>query len=136
MAIYMPSPSASSMVCSIAISAASDGSCSHRRAAMILSGVMLLVTVWMFYAIPKGFIPSEDNNNLIMFTLAQQGISYESMKQHQLALAAMITKEPAIEDYFASIGPGGPGGASNSGIVFMHLKPRSQRSVSVDRAHQ
>jgi HAE1 family hydrophobic/amphiphilic exporter-1 len=105
----------------------------HRRGAMILSGVMLIATVWMFYAIPKGFIPSEDSGNMILLTLAQQGISFESMKQHQLALAAMVSKEPAVDDYFVSIGPGGPGGASNSGIVFCHLKPRSERSMTVDQ---
>ena len=32
----------------------------RRRAAIVLSGIMLLATVWMFYAIPKGFVPSED----------------------------------------------------------------------------
>ena len=105
----------------------------HRRATMILSGAMLVATIFMFYAIPKGFIPSEDNNNLIMFTLAQQGISFESMKKHQLELAKLVAKEPAIDDFFISIGPGGPGGSSNSGILFCHLKPRSQRSMSVDQ---
>src|ERR1700731_3796285 len=50
----------------------------RRRAAIVLSGIMLIATVWMFYAIPKGFVPSEDRGDLIMFTLAQQGISFQS----------------------------------------------------------
>ncbi len=108
----------------------------RRRATMILSGVMLLATIWMFYAIPKGFVPSEDLGDMVMFTLAQQGISFEAMKEHQLALAKMVSKEPAVEHFFASIGPGGPGGSSNSGILFCHLKPRNQRSMSVDQLIQ
>src|SRR5208282_52104 len=108
----------------------------HRRATMVLSGVMLFATAWMFYAIPKGFVPSEDRGDLIMFTLAQQGISFQSMQEHQLALAKMVSKEPAIAHYFASIGPGGPGGSSNSGILFCHLKPRNQRKMSVDQLIQ
>jgi HAE1 family hydrophobic/amphiphilic exporter-1 len=108
----------------------------RRRAAIVLSGIMLIATVWMFYAIPKGFVPSEDRGDLIMFTLAQQGISFQSMKEHQLALAKMVSKEPAIAHFFTSVGPGGPGGASNSGILFCHLKPRRQRAMSVDQLIQ
>jgi HAE1 family hydrophobic/amphiphilic exporter-1 len=48
----------------------------------------------------------------------------------------MVSKEPAVEHFFASIGPGGPGGSSNSGILFCHLKPRNQRSMSVDQLIQ
>ena len=44
----------------------------HRRATMYFSGVMLLATICMFYAIPKGFLPSEDADQLIMFTLARR----------------------------------------------------------------
>jgi HAE1 family hydrophobic/amphiphilic exporter-1 len=105
----------------------------HRPEAMVLSGIMLVATLWMFYAIPKGFIPSEDNDELIMFTLAAQGISFDSMKAHQLALVSLVKNNPNIRDFFASIGSGGPGGTSNSGILFCHLKPRSQRSLTVDR---
>ncbi|HXN87461.1 MAG TPA: efflux RND transporter permease subunit [Candidatus Binataceae bacterium] len=108
----------------------------RRRAAIVLSGIMLVATVWMFYAIPKGFVPSEDRGDLIMFTVAQQGISFQSMKEHQLALAKMVSKEPAIAHFFTSVGPGGPGGASNSGILFCHLKPRNQRAMSVDQLIQ
>ena len=100
---------------------------------MILSGVMLLATVCMFYAIPKGFLPTEDTDQLIMFTLAAQGISFDSMMEHQLAAASLIKDDPSIMSFFASIGPGGPGGASNTGIMFLHLKPASQRSMSVDQ---
>ena len=118
--------------CSIAIRGASTWVMRHRRATMILSGVMLLATIWMFYAIPKGFIPSEDNNNIIMFTLAQQGISFEAMKEHQLALAKMVSKEPAVEDFFASIGPGGPAAQQQRHPVLPSEAAQSA-SMSVDQ---
>jgi hydrophobic/amphiphilic exporter-1 (mainly G- bacteria), HAE1 family len=105
----------------------------HRRATMYFSGVLLLATMYMFYAIPKGFLPSEDADQLIIFTLAAQGISYDSMVEHQLAAASLIKDDPNILSYFVSVGSGGPGGASNSGIIFLHLKPRSQRDLSVDQ---
>ena len=104
----------------------------HRRGTMMLSGVMLIATVWMFYVIPKGFIPSEDNDQLIMFTLAAQGISFDAMREHQLELVKLMGKDPNIRDFFASIGSGGPGGSSNTGILFCHLQPRSMRKLSAD----
>src|SRR5208337_1240197 len=105
----------------------------HRRATMYFSGALLLATIYMFYAIPKGFLPSEDADQLIIFTLAAQGISYDSMVEHQLAAASLIKDDPSIVSYFVSVGSGGPGGASNSGIIFLHLKPASQRKLSVDQ---
>ena len=86
----------------------------HRRGTMYFSGGLLLATIFMFYSIPKGFLPSEDADQMVIFTLAAQGISYESMVKHQLAVASLIKDDPAIRSYFVSVGSGGPGGATNS----------------------
>src|SRR5262249_22788592 len=105
----------------------------HRRATMIFSGAILVATLVLFYAIPKGFLPSEDNDDLVMFSLAAQGISYESMEKHQLAIVDILKKDPDMRSFFAGVGSGGPGGGTNSGMVFAHLKPRAHRSLSVDQ---
>ncbi len=103
----------------------------HRFGTMVCSALLLVMTVFMFYAVPKGFLPSEDNNQLVMFTLARQGISFQSLKQHQLALAHLMAKNPNVRNFFTSVGTGGPGGGTNSGILFCHLIPRSERKYSV-----
>jgi hydrophobic/amphiphilic exporter-1 (mainly G- bacteria), HAE1 family len=105
----------------------------HRRATMYFSGGLLIATIFMFYSIPKGFLPSEDADQMVIFTLAAQGISYDSMVKHQLAVASLIKDDPAIRSYFVSVGSGGPGGATNSGIIFLHLTPSSERKLSVDQ---
>src|SRR5713101_5956654 len=105
----------------------------HRRGTMYFSGGLLIATIFMFYQIPKGFLPSEDADQLVIFTLAAQGISYDSMVKHQLAVASLIKDDPAIRSYFVSVGSGGPGGATNSGIIFLHLTPSSERKLSVDQ---
>src|SRR5713101_2905897 len=105
----------------------------HRRGTMYFSGGLLIATIFMFYQIPKGFLPSEDADQLVIFTLAAQGISYDSMVKHQLAVASLIKDDPAIRSYFVSVGSGGPGGATNSGIIFLHLAPSSRRKLSVDQ---
>ncbi|HEY2484982.1 MAG TPA: efflux RND transporter permease subunit [Candidatus Binataceae bacterium] len=105
----------------------------HRPATMVVSGIILLVTLLLFYLIPKGFLPSEDNEELIIFTQAAQGISFDSMVKHQLAEVSLLKNNPNIRRFFAGVGVGGPGGSTNTGILFLHLKPRAERKLSVDQ---
>ena len=105
----------------------------HRPATMVVSGIILLLTLLLFYVIPKGFLPSEDNEELIIFTQAAQGISFDSMVKHQLAEVSLLKNNPNIRRFFAGVGVGGPGGSTNTGILFLHLKPRSERKLSADQ---
>ncbi|HKF28179.1 MAG TPA: efflux RND transporter permease subunit [Candidatus Binataceae bacterium] len=105
----------------------------HRPATMVFSGIILLATLVLFYLIPKGFLPSEDNDELIIFTQAAEGISFDSMVKHQLAEVSLLKPNPNIRRFFAGVGVGGPGGSTNTGILFLHLKPRSERKLSADQ---
>src|SRR6202795_2016416 len=101
----------------------------RRRATMIFSGALLLATIYFFYAIPKGFLPTEDNNDLMLFSLAAQGISYDSMREHQKAVESVIKDDANVRSFFSSVGTGGPSGGTNSGMIFAHLKTRSERDL-------
>ena len=104
----------------------------HRAATMVISGVILVATVYLFIIIPKGFLPYEDRNMVFSFTEASQGISFDSMVRHQQALAEILRKEPEVESFMSSVGAGGPNLANNTGRMFAQLKPRKERSKSVD----
>jgi HAE1 family hydrophobic/amphiphilic exporter-1 len=104
----------------------------HRLATVTVTFILFLATGYQFYALPKGFIPSYDAGNLVGFTLAAQDISFESMKEHQHALNKILLKEPAIDNMMSFTGSG-YGQAGNTGVFFITLKPRSQRSESVDQ---
>jgi len=104
----------------------------HRRWVMIFSGIILLATVYLFVAIPKGFIPSEDRSAIFAFTQAEEGISIDSMLAHQQAVAAVVRQNPNVKSFFSTAGARGSS-TSNTGILFMHLKPRSQRKYSADQ---
>ena len=96
----------------------------HRLLVMIVGGVILVITGWQFYVIPKGFLPPEDNSEIFVSTEAAQGISFDSMQQHQLALNKIVLDNPNRRDFFSAVGSFG---SSNSGIIFIHLKDRSDR---------
>ena len=74
--------------------------------------------------IPKGFLPSEDQGQILMFTKAAQGISFDAMVKHQEAIADIIRRDPNVTTYFSSVGATGSSGGGNTGILFAHLKPR------------
>src|SRR5580704_5869192 len=99
----------------------------HRVFVMVVSGIILIVTVWQFAVIPKGFLPAEDRSQIFAFTEASQGISFESMRQHQLQLNKIVLDDPNRRDFFSSVGSFT---ASNGGIIFVHLKERKDRPAT------
>jgi HAE1 family hydrophobic/amphiphilic exporter-1 len=117
-----------------------DWSLSHvlrrPRTTIAVSFILLAATAYLFVYIPKGFLPNEDTGNVFTFTEAAQGISFDAMKEHQKALAAIISKDPNVEQLMSTVGASGPNVASNSGRIFARLKPRSERSLSADEIIQ
>jgi HAE1 family hydrophobic/amphiphilic exporter-1 len=104
----------------------------HRRGTMVFSALILAGTFYLFAEIAKGFLPSEDRSMLFGFIEGAEGISFDSMSAHQEAVSAIIQKQPEIESFMSSVGRGG----SNVGVVFVRLKPKSQRKLSADQLIQ
>ena len=108
----------------------------HGLATLILSGLILVATIYLFIIVPKGFLPSEDTNQIMGFTEANQGISFDLMKKHQKEIAAIISANPNVEAFMSSIGPSGSSPSSNTGRLNIRLKPRNQRVLSADQIIQ
>jgi HAE1 family hydrophobic/amphiphilic exporter-1 len=104
----------------------------HRRGTMIFSAIILAGTFYLFVAIPKGFLPSEDRAQIFGFTEGIEGISFDSIMAHQRAINAILQKEPEIDSFMSSVGRGG----GNMGTVFIRLKPKSERKLSADQLIQ
>jgi HAE1 family hydrophobic/amphiphilic exporter-1 len=108
----------------------------HPLATLLLSGVIFIFTLYLFFFIPKGFLPSEDTGQIFAFTEAAQGISYESMVQHQKSVAAVIRQEPSVDSFMSAVGASGISVASNTGRLFLRLKDRKVRKLNVDQIIQ
>ncbi|WP_367361362.1 efflux RND transporter permease subunit [Syntrophus sp. (in: bacteria)] len=106
---------------------------SRERATLIFSAALLAATVFLFYAIPKGFIPSEDRDQISIRTEAAENISFDSMVQHQLALLDIVQKDPNVDRFMCSVASGGGQSATNTGSMFIVLKPRRERELSADQ---
>jgi len=101
----------------------------HRAATLAFSAVILVLTVVLFAKIPKGFLPSEDQSLLIAVTEAAQGISYDSMVEHQDAAAQVIAADPNVDAFVSAVGGSS---AANQGRMFIHLKPTNRRKLGAD----
>ncbi len=111
----------------------------HRKTVMTGSLLVLVATVHLYVTTPKGFLPSEDTGRIFMQTEAAEGISFESMVRHQLALAEVVRADPNVESFMSSCGASAGGratSASNAGRMFIKLKPRSEREMTVDEIVQ
>ena len=104
------------------------------RPGLILASLAasLALTVVMFATVPKDFIPSGDSGRLIAFTEGAQDASFASMVEHQRAVAEIVAKDPNIRSFMSSVGAGGIRPTSNTGTVFMLLKPRDERRLTPD----
>ena len=65
----------------------------HRLATLVTSLVVLVITGYLFVIMPKGFLPTDDTGQIFTMVEANQGISFESMKTHQLALAEIVQQK-------------------------------------------
>ena len=109
----------------------------HRVLTMSLALGVLAGTAVLFAIMPKGFIPAEDRDQISIQTEAVQGISYRSMFEHQQVLADIVQQDPNVARFMSSAGGGSPtSAAGNTGRMFLSLKPRSERELSVDQVIQ
>jgi len=108
----------------------------HRLATIVVSNLIFAVTIFLFMTFSYGFLPSEDIGQIFGFTEAAQGISFESMKQHQLAVMEIVRQDPNVENFSSTAGAGGPSPTGNLGRVFVTLKPRSKRQLNADEVIQ
>jgi HAE1 family hydrophobic/amphiphilic exporter-1 len=99
----------------------------HRLPTLLVAILMAAGTVWLFMIMPKGFIPSQDSGFFFAFTMAGQDISFDSMVQHQYAVADIVRHDSNV-DHVGVFLMGG-----NQGGFFAMLKPRSERALSVDQ---
>jgi multidrug efflux pump len=97
---------------------------------MILTLVMVIgLNVYLYIIIPKGFFPQQDTGRIVGSIQADQSISFQLMQKKLTQFIDIIKNDDAVETAVGFTG----GGQTNSGFVFVSLKPLGERSISADR---
>ena len=99
----------------------------HRVWVLLVAVASFGATIWFYASIPKGFFPEEDIGQIQASTEAAEDISFAAMTVLQERVAAIVQADPAVAGLSAAVGGGGGGGATNTGRMFINLKPRGQR---------
>src|SRR5712692_7932451 len=82
---------------------------------MAVSVALIIGTGYLFMAVPKGFLPSEDQGRFQISTEGIQGIGFDDMVRHQMQVAAIVATDPDILSTSNNVGPGPGGGGLNNG---------------------
>jgi multidrug efflux pump len=100
----------------------------------ITLGVLLATmaaTVFLFIVVPKGFFPEQDNGTIFGGMQGSQDASFQTMQGAALRVSDIIKTDPAVSAVVTSVGGSGPAGAAtNSGFVYVALKPLEERRIT------
>ena len=97
------------------------------RAVLAVALVILAATGLLFARMPKGFLPTEDIGQILIYAEAAQGVSFDAMAALQKKLSDILVNEPGIAAFNSSIGASGSTNTMNSGRLFTRLAPRHER---------
>ncbi|MFM2218401.1 MAG: Multidrug resistance protein MdtC [Planctomycetota bacterium] len=100
---------------------------------LVVFGFIIAFNVYLYTNIAKGFFPQQDTGRLVGNIVADQGTSFTAMIDLVERFGRAVSDEPGIDRVLVSTGGGGPGGGgTNSGRMFVTLKPLSERKQSID----
>ncbi len=97
---------------------------------LLVALATLLLTVYLYMIIPKGFFPVQDTGVIQGITQAPQTIASKAMADRQQELAKVILQDPAVESLSSFIGADGTNTTTNSGRMSINLKPLAERDLS------
>ena len=105
----------------------------HSSLVLVIFVGTICLNVVLFIIVPKGFFPQQDTGRLFGWLQADQSISFQAMSAKLQQVMTIVQQDPAVQSVVGFTGAGsGWGGSSNTGSVFVSLKPLSER-VSVDQ---
>jgi multidrug efflux pump len=107
----------------------------HRRIMLLVLLVTIVLNVYLYVVVPKGFFPQQDTGQLQGGIRGDAFASFQLMKDKLQEVASIIQHDPAVDAVTGSVGGGGgfgPGGGGISASISVTLKPRGERDASAD----
>ncbi|AUH72449.1 multidrug efflux system, subunit C [Legionella sainthelensi] len=95
----------------------------HPRFMLVLMLGTIILTVYLFIIIPKGFFPQQNTDRIAGTLRADQDISFQAMRKKLSQFVAKINDDTAVANVAAFIGSGPGNNTTNTGTVFIMLKP-------------
>lgn len=103
-------------------------SLAHPRTMLIATLVAIVLNIFLYIIIPKGFFPQQDTGRITGSIQAEQDISFQAMEKKLYQLVNIVKHDPAVESVVGFVG----GSVTNTGSMYMTLKPIEIRKISAD----
>jgi hydrophobe/amphiphile efflux-1 (HAE1) family protein len=103
----------------------------HQLLTLWITIATVVLNVVLYIYVPKGFFPQQDTGALGGNIQASQDISFAAMSKKQYQYARIVVADPAVESVITFAG--GNGGTTNTGRMFITLKPLSERKVNAEK---
>src|ERR1700691_3409512 len=102
----------------------------YQTLTLLVAVATLLLTIFLYIIIPKGFFPVQDTGVIQGISQAPASISSLAMAAKQQELAKAVMEDSAVESISSFIGADGTNITTNSGRMSINLKPLDQRKIS------
>jgi multidrug efflux pump len=99
----------------------------HQVFTLLIAIGTLVLTIWLYVVIPKGFFPVQDTGLIQGVTQAPQSTSYDAMVKRQGELAKKILQDAEVVSLSSFVGVDGSNTTLNSGRFLIGLKPHDER---------
>jgi multidrug efflux pump len=104
----------------------------HPRIVLLVLIATVGLNVYLYIIVPKGFFPQQDTGRIVGGIQADQSTSFQAMKGKFSDMMKIVQADPAVESVAGFTG----GRQTNSGFMFISLKPKKERKVSADAVIQ
>src|SRR5437660_1421700 len=101
----------------------------HQTATLLVTAGTLVLTLFLYVIVPKGFFPVQDTGVILGVSEAPDSVSFEAMSQRQQELAKVILQDKDVDSLSSFIGVDGTNTTPNSGRIQINLKPRNARDT-------
>jgi multidrug efflux pump len=102
----------------------------HQFITLMVALGTLILTIFLYIIIPKGFFPVQDTGIIQGISQAPPTIGHKAMAEKQQEIADVILKDPAVESLSSFIGADGTNITTNSGRLSINLKPLEDRDLN------
>jgi multidrug efflux pump len=101
----------------------------YETIALLVAAATLILTVYLYIEIPKGFFPVQDTGIIQGVSQAPDSISFSAMSEKQQQLSKVVLQDPAVASLSSFIGADGTNTTLNSGRFQINLKPIKVRHL-------
>ncbi|MDE3039236.1 MAG: multidrug efflux RND transporter permease subunit [Nitrospirota bacterium] len=103
----------------------------HPRIMLAVTLATMGLSIYLYVIMPKGFFPQQDSGRISGNIQASQDISFQAMRQKLTEVVEIIRNDPAVDTVMGF--SGGGGSTTNTGRMFIALKPLQERQLSSDQ---